>query len=80
MRPEALNAWVTLFRDVVMVVLATFILSYETVIISSPNPVLIGAGLSLLGVPAALRVDSARRKQQKENGNGDDDGRWSHLP
>lgn len=75
MRPEDLNAWVTLFRDLVMVVLAAFILSYETVLISNPNPLLIGAGLSLLGVPAALRVDASRRKSQRE-----DDDRWSHLP
>ena len=75
MRPEDLNEWVTLFRDIVMVVLAAFILSYETVLISEPNPLLIGAGLSLLGVPAALRVDASRRKSQRQ-----DDDKWSHLP
>lgn len=79
LRPEALADWVTVFRDLVMVVLAAFILSYETVLIDNPNPLLIGAGLSLLGVPAALRVDASRRKQQKA-GNGDNDERWTHLP
>lgn len=76
MRPEDLNQWVAIFRDVVIVLLAAFILSYETVLISNPNPLLVGAGLTLLGFPAAWRIDSMRRSRR----NGDDDDNWSHLP
>lgn len=74
---DNLTAWVAIFRDVAVVLVAAFILTYETVVIADPNPYLIGAGLTLLGAPAAIRVDQFRRKAQK---GADDAEKWTHLP
>lgn len=62
---EALRAWQRIFRDAVIVIVGGFMLVYETVAASVPNPYVIGAGLVALGVPPALRYDEKRR-------NGDD--------
>lgn len=62
MTPEALRQWQAIFRDLVIVVLAAFMLVYETVVAREPNAYIVGAGLTLLGIPPALRADSWRRK------------------
>ena len=67
MTPEVFSAWVPIIRDIVIVVVASFILIYEVVFKQEPNPYAIGAGLTLLGVPPALRLDRRRKS------NGDDD-------
>lgn len=61
-----MRAWQGIFRDALMTVLAAFMLIFETVFADIPNPVIIGAGLTLLGIPAALRLDSLRRKDADE--------------
>lgn len=66
MTPERLSAWQTIFRDTVITILAAFMLVYETVVAAEPNAYLIGAGITLLGVPAALRLDSFRRKADRD--------------
>jgi hypothetical protein len=60
-------------------------LVWQTVFAHDPNPVVIGAGLVLLGLPPAFRIDNVIRVRR--NGNEDvieedmDPGeRWSHLP
>jgi hypothetical protein len=63
--PDQVRAWQAIFRDVVITVLAAFMLTYETVGTDSPNVYVIGAGLTLLGIPPALRLDSMRRKQDE---------------
>lgn len=65
--PDALKAWQSIFRDIVITLVAAFMLIYETVFIQQPNPYVIGAGLTLLGVPPALRLDRLRRR----GGDGD---------
>lgn len=67
MTPERFSAWQTIFRDVVITILAAFILVFETVSAAEPNAYLIGAGITLLGVPAALRLDSFRRKADRDD-------------
>jgi len=62
MTPEELRQWQSIFRDLVVVVLAAFMLVYETVVAGTPNAYIIGAGLTLLGIPAAVRADTWRRK------------------
>lgn len=59
-------AWLRIFRDFVVVLLACFILIYETVRVPSPSPELLAVALVLLGLPPVLRLDEKRRK----NGNG----------
>lgn len=66
MDPDALKAWQSIFRDVVITVVAAFMLIYSTVFAAEPNAYVIGAGLTLLAAPAALRIDTGRRR------NGDD--------
>jgi hypothetical protein len=66
LNPDAVNAWLSILRDVVITMVAAFMLIYETVVKATPNPYIIGAGLTLLGVPPAIRLDRLRRK----NGNG----------
>lgn len=56
--------WATV-RDVVIVAVATSILIYET-LLPSPSALIVGAALTLLGVPPALLLDARR----KRNGNG----------
>ncbi len=70
MDPDVLGAWTSILRDFVIVVLAAFMLVYETVFVV-PNAYIVGAGLALLGVPPALRLDSRRR--EKKRGGDDDD-------
>ena len=75
MDPVDWEAWVRVTRDVAIVVVGAFILIYETVVAVTPSIELIGAGLGLLGAPAALRLDLRRNGKTKE-----DDDKWSHLP
>ncbi len=70
MDPDVLAAWTSILRDFVIVVLAAFLLIYEAVF-TIPNAYIVGAGLALLGVPPALRLDG--RRKQKKQGGGDDD-------
>ncbi len=67
MSPEDFKAWQGIFRDLVITFLATFMLVYETVFIPNPNAYVIGAGLTLLGIPPALRLDKFRKKTNGEN-------------
>lgn len=71
MQPENLTLWIPIFRDIMIVLLATFILFYQTVWVTEPNPYLIGAALTLLGAPAAIRVDALRRKGNGEKNDDD---------
>lgn len=80
MQPETLNAWIRIFRDIIIVILGTFMVFYGVTRITEPAvlTIVLGGGLTLLGVPAGIRVDALRRSR-KENGNGNGE-RWSHLP
>lgn len=59
--PKVVREWVRIFRDVAIVVVAGFMLVFETVFAAGPNPIIIGAGLTLLGIPPALRLDEVLR-------------------
>lgn len=54
-------------RDLAIVAVALFMLVHETTFSVSPNPYVIGAGLTLLGVPPALRIDRRRRPDNDED-------------
>jgi hypothetical protein len=54
---DAVRAYIRILRDAALVFVGAFILIHETLTNQEPNPVLIGAGLVLLGLPPALRAD-----------------------
>jgi hypothetical protein len=56
--PKAAREWIRIVRDVVILFVAAFMLIYETIVVRSPNLYVLGAGLTLLGIPPALRLDS----------------------
>lgn len=68
MEPATVAEWEKVLRDGVILGLASFIIVFEIAFKSSPNPYALGTALTLLGVPASLRLDSARRK--RSNGDG----------
>lgn len=61
MTPDVIRVWQGIFRDTVITLLAAFMLVFETVVVAAPNPYIVGAGLTLLGIPPALRLDNKRR-------------------
>ena len=69
MTPEGARQWQAIFRDFVITALATFMLVYETVFVREPNAYIIGAALTLVGIPPALRLDSWRRKADEAAAN-----------
>jgi hypothetical protein len=48
-------------RDIILVTLSSFMLLHETVFDPEPNPLIVGAALALLGLPAALRMNGPSR-------------------
>jgi len=80
MEPEELTEWVPIVRDVVIVLLAAFLLIYGVIAIQEPTVlgIVLGAALTLLGAPAAIRVDALRRKTARRE--DEENERWSHLP
>lgn len=73
MDPVTFRAWVRNFRDIVITIIAAFILIYEAVFRATPNTLLVGAGMTLLGLPVAFRLDQLFRYE--EDGSGDRPGR-----
>jgi hypothetical protein len=67
LNPDAVNAWLTILRDIVITLVAAFMLIYDTVVKTTPNPYIIGGGLTLLGVPPALRLDRLRRTKNGDS-------------
>lgn len=64
--PEAVRAWTRILRDFAIVIVGVFILIHETLTTQTPNPLLIGAGLVLLGLPPALRADEWLRSRDDD--------------
>lgn len=77
MQPENLSAWITIFRDVIIVVLASFLMIFAVVKIHEPTALglVLGAGATMLGVPPWLRVRESAKKET-----GEEAEKWSHLP
>lgn len=69
MNHDAFRAWQGIFRDIVITCVAAFMLIYDTVFKDTPNLYVIGAGLTMLGIPPALRLDQARRLGKEGDGN-----------
>lgn len=60
MNPDDARAWGRILRDLVIVAVGAFILLHEEFGRGSPDPILIAAGLTMLGLPPALRADEWR--------------------
>lgn len=59
--PDEYKAWMGIVRDAFIVLVGTFMLVYETAFVQSPNPYVIGGGLTALGLPSAIRLDLRKR-------------------
>lgn len=66
MTAEQWRVWQTIFRDVTITLVAAFMLIFETVVSHDPNAYIVGAGLTLLGIPPALRLDRKRRDHDED--------------
>lgn len=62
---EELRAWQRIFRDFLIVIVGAFMLVHETIWSSDPNIYIIGAGLTALGIPPALRLDERLRDRDE---------------
>lgn len=80
MQPEKLDAWVSIFRDVIIVFLGAFLMVFAVVAIHEPVALgtVLGAGLTALGVPPWLRVREAVKAPKGVE--EEDPDKWSHLP
>lgn len=56
--PAELRQGQRILRDFTILFLGAFILLWQTLFVATPNPLLIGAGLVLLGLPPAFRLDA----------------------
>lgn len=63
--PDDYRAWIGVVRDALIVGVGAFMLVFETVFAHAPNPYLIGAGLTALGLPAAIRLDLGRKTKSE---------------
>lgn len=64
MSEDQARAWVRILRDIALASCGAFILIYETVGVQSPNPYLLAAGLTALGLPPAFRLDGKKNGEK----------------
>lgn len=67
MERKAVAEWQSILRDIAITVVGSFMLIFDTAF-ATPNALVLGAGASLLSLPAALRVDAARRLRKQLSG------------
>lgn len=69
MNPENLDAWRRVFRDFLIVFIGAFMLIYGTTRVSDPAilALVLGGGLTAVGLPPALRLDEWRRAGRDED-------------
>jgi hypothetical protein len=61
------RAWQRIIRDTLLVSIGAFMLVYETVATSSPDPYVIAGGLAALGLPPAIRLDFRGRVDKDDS-------------
>lgn len=59
MKPEQVEAWRRVFRDFLIVGIGAFMLIYGTIKVKDPTilALVLGGGLTAVGLPPMLRVD-----------------------
>lgn len=65
--PEALITWRDVARDFTIIALAAFAAIFGITQIADPTllGIVLGFSATLLGVPAAVRIDAARRRSEQ---------------
>ena len=63
MTPTAVRQWQGIVRDFVCLTVGASILIFET-LKRSPDPLMVGAGLTLVGIPPVLRLDRSRSEEE----------------
>lgn len=71
MTPETARLWVSVFRDLAIVLTAVFLAVFEAVAVVSPNVYVLGLAGTLFGVPAVLRADELMARSSGKGRNGD---------
>lgn len=71
MDPGVFREWISNFRDIGAAAVGIYMLYHEAQL-AIPNYLIIGAGLSLVGVPAVFKVDSLRRGKYAKKDSDDD--------
>lgn len=64
MSAQQVRVWQAIFRDFLVMGVATFMLVYASAFDPTHNLYVIGGGITLLGVPAAIRLDGIRRRKE----------------
>lgn len=68
MEPEKLKQWQLILTNALVTALGTFILAYEVVAKTTPDPTAVGAGLTLLLGPTARAYFSEKKRNGEPNG------------
>lgn len=61
--PDAVASWQRIGRDTVITLLGAFMLIWQTAFALTPSPLIVGAGLTLLVGPSALRLDQITQRR-----------------
>lgn len=73
MSPETARLWVSVLRDLAVVLTAVFLAVFEATAVSSPNVYVLGLAGTLFGVPAVLRADELLARASRGKGKDDSD-------
>lgn len=81
MDPETLRVWRDVVLGFVLIALGVFVTVFAVVKIQDATRlgVVLGFAATLLGIPATVRLDAARRHQERDQEMSHED-RWSGLP
>jgi hypothetical protein len=66
MTPATARQWVSVFKDVAIILVAAFLAIHETISMGEPNIYVLGLAGTLFGVPAVMNLDALYRKRADE--------------
>jgi uncharacterized membrane protein HdeD (DUF308 family) len=61
-----LRPWLRVLKDILLVILGTFMLMHETLATIAPSPVVVGAALVTLGLPKGLNVKKSHKSRTEQ--------------
>jgi membrane-bound ClpP family serine protease len=65
-REATVRSWTRISRDLILTVLGVWILIHETLTPGSPDPLLVGTAMTMLGFPQAARLVAGAAKKEEE--------------